>query len=248
MELELILLFLGIAILYATAGFGGGSSYLAILALFGFSMLTLRPVALLCNLVVVSGNLLIFWKKGHLDLRKAAPLALAGIPLAFIGGYWKLSEQVFFILLGSSLVVAALAMWIQSRPLDEKALPQRKPFPISLNLGMGGGLGLLAGLTGIGGGIFLSPVLHLMHWDKPKTIAATASFFIFCQSAAGLSGQLAQGAVIDWELVLPLLFAVWLGGQIGVRSSTSRFSQILVRNLTALLVLYAGINILWRHL
>jgi uncharacterized membrane protein YfcA len=246
MQPELILLFFAVALLYATAGFGGGSSYLAIMALLGLSMLTLRPVALLCNIVVVSGNLWVFWRSGQLNLRKAAPLALAGIPLAFLGGYWHLSEQVFFILLGCSLLVAALAMWLQARPQEN--LKNRLRLSAPANLGLGGGLGLLAGLTGIGGGIFLSPVLHLIRWDKPKVIAATASFFIFCQSVAGISGQFAQGATIDWEFVLPILIAVWLGGQIGVRSSATRFSQVLVRNLTALLVFYAGITILWHHL
>ncbi|MCB0533061.1 MAG: sulfite exporter TauE/SafE family protein [Lewinellaceae bacterium] len=247
MEIELVLLFFGVALLYATAGFGGGSSYLAIMALFGLSMLTLRPVALLCNIVVVSGNLWIFWQNGHLNLKKTAPLALAGIPMAFAGGYWRLSEQTFFILLGISLIAAAFAMWIQSRPLSQQS-NQTKTLPVAANLSIGGSLGLLAGLTGIGGGIFLSPVLHLIRWDKPKVIAAAASFFIFCQSIAGISGQLAQGAKIEWNLVFPLLIAVWLGGQIGVRATASRFSQVLVRNLTALLVLYAGFNILWRYL
>jgi len=246
MELELILLFFGIAALYATAGFGGGSSYLAIMALFGLSMLTLRPVALLCNVVVVSGNLWVFWRSGQLNLRKAAPLALAGIPMAFLGGYWILKEQTYFILLGCSLIVAAAAMWIQARP-ESHVQPATALRP-AVNLGLGGSLGFLAGLTGIGGGIFLSPVLHLMRWDKPKVIAATASFFIFCQSIAGISGQIARGAQIDWKLVLPLLIAVWLGGQLGARASANRFSQLVVRNLTALLVFYAGAYILWQHL
>lgn len=247
MEIELVLLFFGVALLYATAGFGGGSSYLAIMALFGLSMLALRPIALLCNIVVVSGNLWIFWRNGHLNLKKTAPVALAGIPMAFVGGYWNLSEQTFFILLGFSLIAAALAMWIQARPLSQKS-DQQSVLPAGANLGIGSGLGLLAGLTGIGGGIFLSPVLHLIRWDKPKVIAAAASFFIFCQSVAGIGGQLAQGAKIEWQLIFPLLIAVWLGGQLGVRATTSRFSQILVRNLTALLVFYAGFNILWRYL
>lgn len=247
MEIELVLLFFGVALLYATAGFGGGSSYLAIMALFGLSMVTLRPVALLCNIVVVSGNLWIFWRNGHLNLQKTAPLAFAGIPMAFAGGYWKLSEQFFFMLLGISLIAAAFAMWVQARPITSQS-DRMKTLPASVNLSIGGSLGLLAGLTGIGGGIFLSPALHLMRWDKPKVIAAAASFFIFCQSIAGIGGQLAQGAKIEWKLVFPLLIAVWLGGQLGVRATTSRFSQVLVRNLTALLVFYAGFNILWRYL
>ena len=245
-QTEILILFFLIAGVYASAGFGGGSSYLAVLALYALPMTTLRPAALLCNLVVVSGNLFIFWKNDQLKLRQSAPLVLAGLPLAFLGGYWKISERHFFLLLGASLVIAALAMWIQSRPAE----PTRteSTLPVSANLGLGGSLGLLAGLTGIGGGIFLSPVLNLLRWDNPKVIAATASLFIFCQSAAGLAGQLTRNAAIGWSSVLPLLAAVLLGGQIGARWSAGWFPQKTVRNLTAVLEFYAGITILWRHL
>lgn len=245
-QTEILILFFLIAGIYAAAGFGGGSSYLAVLALFALPMTTLRPAALLCNLVVVSGNLLIFRRNGQLKLRQSAPLVLAGFPLAFLGGYWKISERHFFILLGAALIMAALAMWIQTGLAQSRF--EVRHLPIPANLGLGGGLGLLAGLTGIGGGIFLSPVLNLLRWDAPKNIAATASLFIFCQSAAGLAGQLTGGFVIDWKFVLPLLAAVLLGGQIGARWSTGWFPQKIVRNLTAILVFYAGINILWRQL
>lgn len=247
MHYDLLLLFFFIAAIYASAGFGGGSSYLAVLALYSTPMATLRPVALLCNLVVVSGNLFIFWRKGHLNWRKSMPLVLSGIPFAFGGGYWKLSEGVFFVLLGSSLIAAALAMWLQRNPSNAAGIEARA-LSGATNAGLGGGLGFLAGLTGIGGGIFLSPALQLLRWDSPKVIAATASLFIFCQSAAGLTGQLLRQPAIDWGLVLPLLLAVWVGGQIGVRWSAGKSPQALVRNLTAALVFYAGVNILWRYL
>ena len=246
MESTLILLFFTIALLYSSAGFGGGSSYLAVLALYSMPMDTLRPTALLCNLVVVFGNLFVFWKHGFLQVRKCAPLVLSGLPFAFIGGYWRLSERAFFILLGLSLVAAALAMWRQNRPLA--SLDRDEDLPAKANVSIGGGLGLLAGLTGIGGGIFLSPVLHLLRWGSPKVIAAAASLFIFAQSASGLSGQLAQGVRIEWAFVLPLLGAVWLGGQLGVRLSAKKIPQLAIRNLTGLLVFYAGINILIRNL
>ncbi|TNE58257.1 MAG: sulfite exporter TauE/SafE family protein [Bacteroidetes bacterium] len=246
MQIELIILFFLVAFLYSSAGFGGGSSYLAIMALFHLPMLSMRPAALLCNLIVVSGNLLIFWRQGYFHGRKAAPLVLAGLPLAFLGGYWRLSERAFFVLLGFSLIIAAVAMWVQGNAKNRQHTD--KELPVVANAGLGGGLGLLAGLTGIGGGIFLSPVLHLLRWDSAKVIAATASLFIFVQSASGLAGQMAQSVVFDWSLILPLLLAVWLGGQIGVRWSMSTLPQTAVRNLTGVLVFYAGINILWHHL
>lgn len=244
---ELLLLFFLIAAIYASAGFGGGSSYLAVLTLFSIPMATLRPVALLCNLIVVVGNLWVFHQKGFLRWRKSSIVVLAGIPFSFLGGYWKLSERVFFVLLGFSLLMAAVAMLLQPKPETLESGAHRS-LPPGGNIALGSGLGLLAGLTGIGGGIFLSPVLQLLRWDMPKTIAATASLFIFCQSAAGLAGQLLRHATIDWAFAAPLLLAVWLGGQIGARWSAIRFPQVLVRNLTAGLVLYAGINILWQYL
>lgn len=246
MQLELLLLFFVIALVYSSAGFGGGSSYLAVLALFAIPMATLRPAALLCNLVVVSGNLIIFWKNDHLKIRQSAPLVLAGIPMAFLGGYWKLSERSFFLLLGAGLLIAAIAMWAQNHQVKLK--PTETTLSAPANLGLGGTLGLMAGLTGIGGGIFLSPLLNLLRWDSPKVIAGTASFFIFCQSAAGLAGQLSREKAADWAFILPLLAAVLLGGQIGARWSAGWFPQKRVRNLTAALVFYAGLTILWRNL
>lgn len=247
MQIELLLLFFVIAVVYSSAGFGGGSSYLAVLALFALPMETLRPAALLCNLVVVSGNLIIFWKNGQLKIRQSAPLMLAGIPLAFLGGFWKLSERNFFLLLGFGLLAAAIAMWAQNR-LSKPLNDSPASLPDSANIGIGGVLGFLAGLTGIGGGIFLSPLLNLLRWDTPKIIAATASLFIFCQSAAGLAGQLARRPTLDWASILPLLAVVLLGGQVGARWSAGWFPQARVRNLTAALVFYAGLTILWRHL
>ncbi len=243
---ELIALFFAVALLYASAGFGGGSSYLAILALWGLPMAVLRPAALLCNLVVVSGNILTYWRARQINWQKTLPLALTGIPLAFLGGYLKLSERVFFILLGFSLIVAAIAMWLQNRA--ESTAPSAKSLSPKTNLGLGGSLGFLAGLTGIGGGIFLSPVLHLLRWDAPKTISAAASFFILCQSAAGLGGQIAQGILLQPHFLFPLLMAVALGGRLGVYWSTHRFPQKTVRNITGLLVFYAGLNLLWQYL
>lgn len=246
MQIEVLLLFFVIALVYSSAGFGGGSSYLAVLALFAIPMDTLRPTALICNLVVVSGNLIIFWKNDHLKIHRSAPLVLAGIPLAFLGGYWKLSERSFFLLLGAGLLLAAIAMWAQNQKVKPQSTESTLALPVNWTLG--GTLGLMAGLTGIGGGIFLSPLLNLMRWDTPKVIAATASLFIFCQSAAGLAGQMTRQPAIDWAFILPLLAAVLLGGQIGARWSAGWFPQSGVRNLTAALVFYAGLTILWRNL
>lgn len=246
-QLELFMLFFTVAAIYASAGFGGGSSYLAIMALFGISMATMKPTALMCNLVVVIGGTYIFWKNGFFVLKKIIPLSIASVPMAFIGGLVKLNEKTFFILLGFSLVTAALLMFFQKNNQKEKT--ETKPTSVVFSSAMGAGIGLLSGMVGIGGGIFLSPVLNILKWDTPKNIAATASFFILINSAAGLAGQMFQNNLtIDWTFALPLMTAVLLGGQLGSRVSALKFNQLYVRKATAALVLYAGINILWLHL
>ncbi len=247
MNIELILLFFLIATIYASAGFGGGSSYLAAMALVGLSMEVLRPTALLCNIVVVAGGSWIFWKKGYLDFKKIRYICLASIPMAYLGGLTPLKEKTFFLLLGASLVVSALLMIFQRTATIEEPETSTK-FPTWLPPSLGAGVGYLSGVVGIGGGIFLSPLLHLLRWDTPKHIAATASFFILVNSVFGLAGQFQSGRFqLDPALVLPLLLAVLLGGQLGSRLNIGVFVQKHVRWVTAVLVLYAGINILWKN-
>lgn len=252
MGYELIAIFFIIAAIYAAAGFGGGSSYLAAMSLFGLSMAVMKPSALLCNVVVVTGGTYIFWKTGHLSLKKIWPLVLCSVPLAFLGGAIPLREKTFFVLLGSSLVVASLLMLFQHRFSLSKRTAQApiiRHYPIGLSALIGGSVGLLSGMVGIGGGIFLSPLLHLLRWDAPKNIAASASFFILVNSLAGLSGQLWQNKFqADWHFLLPLMAAVLVGGQIGSRLSALKFKQEQVVWATALLVFYAGANVLWQQL
>jgi uncharacterized protein len=245
-QLELILLFFTIAAVYASAGFGGGSSYLAIMALFGIEMTTMKSTALMCNLMVVSGGTYIFWQNGFLDFKKILPLSIVSVPLAFWGGTVKLSEKTFFILLSISLIIAAVLMFLQKNTSKEAEKAQDS---VLLSSSIGGGIGFLSGMVGIGGGIFLSPIFNLLKWDTPKHIAATASFYILINSVAGLAGQLSQNKwTFDWHFALPLLGAVLIGGQLGSRFSALKLNQTAVRQATAVLVLYVGANILWTHL
>jgi len=235
--------FFVIALVYSSVGFGGGSSYLALMAVVGVAPETMRPSALLCNIVVVVGGAYIFWKEGHLDLRKSWPFIVASVPFAFLGGYWKISEHNFFVLLGSTLVLASIALWIQ--PGDgEKKLSDNLP----LNVGLSAGVGFLSGLVSIGGGIFLSPILHLSKWDTARKISALASVFILANSISGLAGQFLRNANFDWKFILPLLGAVLIGGQIGSRLGARRFNPLYIRRITAALILVAGLNILKDHL
>jgi uncharacterized membrane protein YfcA len=274
--LQLTALFFIVAAVYASAGFGGGSSYLAALSLFAIPMTAMRSTSLMCNIIVVAGGTYIFWKNGYFNVKKILPLVLASVPMAFIGGMTPIKERTFFLLLGSSLVVAAVLMLVQNIFSEKNIPPQllrasqgrqtdfegknlsfqgkkgnfdsKNGFSPLKNAVIGGLIGLLSGVVGIGGGIFLSPILNLSRWDTPKNVAATASFFILVNSIAGLAGQFWQHKfTADWSLSVPLLLAVFVGGQVGSRFSALKINALRVRQVTAVLVFYAGANILWNN-
>jgi len=244
---HVVLLFFMIAILYSSVGFGGGSSYLAILALTGFVFIQIRSTALLCNIAVVTGNVVLFYRKGLYDWKKVLPLALFSLPMAFLGGYLKISQTFFFILLGFTLLFAAITMWISKRIVSrENTFHRYKPVE---NIGYGGIIGFISGMVGIGGGIFLAPFLHLRQWDTPKKIAATASFFILVNSISGLTGQvLNPDFQTDCNFTSLLLVTVFIGGQIGSRLSHKFFTPIQLKRATAILIAFVSIRILWKYL
>ena len=246
MQIELILLFFAVAFVYSSVGFGGGSSYLAILAMWSLDYTMLRLMALICNIVVVSGGSYLYWKNGFLKWKKIWPLILLSVPAAFIGGYMRLTETTYFILLGITLFFASIALWFKKQP-EEKGTAFSGAKPIGNSL-IGGGIGFLSGLVGIGGGIFLSPTLHLMSWDKGKVIAATASFFILVNSVAGIAGQLQHVALadLDFSLIGGLIVAVFLGGQLGSRIGIVKFDPLILRRVTAVLVLLVSLRLLYR--
>lgn len=247
MDSQLVILplcFFAIALIYSSVGFGGGSSYLALLAVMGLHLDIIRPTALLCNIIVVSGGTFIFWKSGALDWRKSWPFLCASIPLAFIGGFWKIEDaSFFFVLLGICLIAASALLWIQTVSISKQNFSNP-----ALNAGLGGGIGFLSGFVGIGGGIFLSPVLHLLNWGEARKISALASLFILANSVSGLIGQVAGSENIDWRFITPLLVAVFLGGQIGSRLGARRFDPMLIKRLTSVVIFLAAIKILSDHL
>lgn len=241
----LIPAFFIVALLYSQAGFGGGSSYLAILALFSFEYSIIKSTALLCNIVVVSGGTYLFYKKGYLQLKKILPLVLFSIPFAYLGGGVALEESVFFILLGITLLFAAIFMLL---PKENKAKEITIHKNIFFNSFLGAGIGFLSGLVGIGGGIFLAPFLHLTHWSHSRIIAATASFFILVNSAAGLIGQATLNEfTISWTLVSGLLIAVFLGGQIGSRITIGYLKPQTIKQITAVLIAVVAVRILIKY-
>ncbi|MEE9408492.1 MAG: sulfite exporter TauE/SafE family protein [Polaribacter sp.] len=244
---HIVVLFFTVAILYSSVGFGGGSSYLAILALTGVIFTQIRATALLCNIMVVSGNIWFFYHQKRFDWKKITPLVLFSIPLAFLGGFLKINQTFFFTLLGFTLLFAAITMLISKRivSLEEK----ETKLNLTKNASYGGVIGFISGMVGIGGGIFLAPLLHLTNWDTPKKIAATASFFILVNSIAGLLGQYSNpNFEIDWNLTSVLLITVFIGGQIGSRMSNKFFKPIQLKKATAILIAFVSIRILIKYL
>lgn len=243
----LAIAFFGIALVYASVGFGGGSSYLALLAQPFFLLLpdVIRPTALLCNIVVVTGGTIVFYREGKIDWKEVWPFLVASVPFALLGGMWKLEQNVFFIILAISLLVAAVLLWINPQR-NEKTVPALAGVPSKMFLS--GGIGLLSGLVSIGGGIFLSPILHLLNWNEAKRISALASLFILVNSIGGLAGQWLRGGLhLEWSFLLPLLIAVLAGGQIGSRLGAVKFNPIYIKRITAVLIFVAAVHILKDH-
>lgn len=244
---ELLLLMLGflvIATLYSSVGFGGGSSYLALLAIVFTSFFAVRSMALICNLVVVSGSTYLYWKKGYLDFKKFLPFIVTSIPFAFLGARFRLSEEVFFIILGSALIFSAVALILQTSKLKKSEEVNTNIAPWVTYV-LGAGIGLLSGVVGIGGGIFLAPVLHHMKWDKSIKIAALASFFILVNSISSLGGYFTMHSFeVSWLEATALIVAVFVGGQIGIRLSLDALTGTGIKIVTGILVFFAGLRVL----
>jgi uncharacterized protein len=243
---ELLFFFALIAFIYSSVGFGGGSSYLAILVFYSLPFKETRLIALVCNIIVVTGGTLVFIKHKQVDWKKIIPLALAGVVMAFLGARVNLSQEGFFILLGFSLITASLLLWVKTKS-NTSVKKSRTSFLRDAVLG--GSIGFLSGMVGIGGGIFLSPLLNLIRWDVPKKIAAAASVFILVNSIGGIAGQLSQFTPdLNYMRVFLLGLAVLIGGQLGSRIGVIKFDQLVVKRVTAILVFVAGIEVLSKHL
>jgi len=242
------LAFLAVAFLYASVGFGGGSTYTAILIETGMAYQFVPPVSLLCNIVVVTGGVFHFAKAGHLDLRFALPLVATSVPAAFFGGYIRIDEAVFVTTLGLALFVAGILMILDRRWGSETGAGNS--LGLSSRLGLGISLGALAGITGIGGGIYLAPVLHLLRLAEARVIAATCSLFILVNSIAGLGGQLlklgSQAEVLLNTSLVVLPLAVLVGGQLGSRLGATWLPAVPIRRLTGVVILIVAVRLLWR--
>jgi len=237
-------LFALVALIYASVGFGGGSTYTALLGLWGVDYTLIPVIALLCNIIVVTGGSFRFVQAGLVKWPQVIPLLVVSAPLAFIGGLVPLKQWLFLMILGSALLLSAVALIAQPDKMAPRKLSKMKLLWIS------GGVGLLAGFSGIGGGIFMAPVLHLIRWDNARRIAAFASLYILINSVTGLAGQIIKsgpqslaGPTTDFW---PLLIAVLVGGQFGSFLGMRLLTPRLLRTLTSLLVGYASIRLLWQ--
>ncbi|HPV67384.1 sulfite exporter TauE/SafE family protein [Sphingorhabdus lacus] len=237
-------LFAIVALVYASVGFGGGSTYTALLGLWGVDYALIPIISLLCNIIVVTGGSARFVRAGLVKWPQVMPLLLVSAPLAFIGGLVPLKQWLFLMILGTALLLSAAALLVQPDKMAPRRISKRMLLVLS------GGVGLLAGLSGIGGGIFMAPVLHLIRWSNARRIAAFASLYILINSVTGLAGQLikagpqslAEPAGQYW----PLLIAVFVGGQIGSMLGMKILTPRLLKTLTALLVGYAALRLLWQ--
>lgn len=247
---SLALAFLATAALYASVGFGGGSTYTALLALADTDFRLIPILSLSCNLVVVTGGALAFARGGWLNAELALPLALASVPMAWLGGATPIDRHSFLLALGAALIIAGGLLAARPVPLEQnERLSASRARLWTLGPITGAALGYVAGLVGIGGGIFLAPALHLARIAPARTIASTASVFILVNSIAGLAGQWfkLRGDLSGPE-VMPygwLLVAVFVGGQAGSRAGVRLMSPTALRRITGVLVLIVGLRLLW---
>jgi uncharacterized membrane protein YfcA len=242
-------LFLLTAIAYSSVGFGGGSTYNALLVLSGMDYRVIPAIALSCNILVVTGGVYHYSRAGVLRFENLLPFIVFSVPLAWLGGRLHVSEQIFIGLLGFSLLIAALQMLLKTRAMDTV-----KPYnPVSFWLiaaSVGGLIGLLAGITGIGGGIFLAPVIYILRLAPARTVAGITSGFILFNSISGLLGQLMKAGdhapSQDLLQAWPLFIAVIIGGQFGSRLGAYHLPEKWVKRLTAGLMIYVSIRLIWR--
>lgn len=249
MLLVLSLIFCVTAGLYASVGFGGGSTYNAVLVLSGIDYQILPAVALICNVIVVTGGTIRFWNSGQLQIKAMAPFLITSVPAAWFGGRLIVTETMFVGLLGAALLLSGLRLGTQKEVVIANGERRRRDWNPAYIVA-GASIGFLSGLVGIGGGIFLAPILYYFSWDTPKKIAAACSLFILANSVSGLLGQASKlsqtGALEEIWTYWPLMLSVFIGGQIGSWAASQKLQPRLIKQLTAALILFVSLRLLLR--
>jgi hypothetical protein len=245
MSFILISIFFIIALLYSSVGFGGGSSYIAFMFLFNIPYEHIPVVALVCNLIVVSSGSFYFIQNKEFSFRRMLPYLITSIPAAYVAGMINIPKDVFRIILGLCLLLAGLRMFLKSKEfsLDYSEIKYPHPF---LSAFIGLILGFLSGLVGIGGGIFLAPIMYNLRWGKAKEIAGICCFFILFNSLSGLLGQFQKESTVDIIPMYWILFVVvFIGGQIGSRLGSNKLKPRHIQLLTSFLILFVSLRILF---
>tara|TARA_Y100001970_G_scaffold292333_1_gene433226 strand:- start:4385 stop:5128 length:744 start_codon:yes stop_codon:yes gene_type:complete len=242
------ILFFVTAILYSSVGFGGGSTYLALLLIWEIPYYILPVIALGCNIVVVSGNSFNYIKAGNLNIKLLMPYLIGSVPMAFIGGTLEIEKNFFEILLFFILLISGLLLLFNFKSYDEDN-NKYKEISFIYSIFIGSTIGILSGIVGIGGGIFLSPILFLLKAGLPKHIVTTSSLFILINSLAGITGQLTKSYVLNNILEYwYLLFFVLLGGQLGnylnLKILPTRFLALITSCLVIFVAVRMGIKII----
>lgn len=223
---------------YASVGHGGASAYIAAMALAGIAPAEMRPIALALNIVVSSIAAYKFWRAGHFRWRLFWPFAAVSIPFAYLGGAITLPGNLYKIVVGVVLVYAAWQLWRSGRAGEEMKAVREPAVPLAMAIGAA--MGLLSGLTGVGGGIFLSPLLLMLGWAGTKQTSAVAAPFILVNSVAGLAAGFVAGTAAlpqsTWALAAAVLVGGWLGAEYGSR----RFANPVVRRVLAVVLAVAG--------
>lgn len=233
----LSILFFITSILYSSVGFGGGSTYLALLLIWDVPYYIFPVIALFCNIIVVTGNSINYVRAGNHNLKSLIPFIIGSIPSAFVGGTLIIEKEIFEILLFLVLSVAGILLLINIKAYEDKKIIIKK-LNYFVSILIGSFLGLISGLIGIGGGIFLSPILFLLKADKPKNIITTASLFILLNSIFGIFGQLTKDNITnELSSYLPLFLVVLIGGLIGNYLNIKIFSNRTLTLITSLLVI-----------
>lgn len=245
MSLETILLLsfaiACVAFLYSAVGHAGASGYIAVLTLFGLQMAVVKPAALVLNVLVASLTTWQFYRAGYFSWSLFWPFALLSVPCAFVGGYLNLPAHWFKILVGLVLLYSAARFLFNSATETATEIhPPAQPVAVSV----GAGLGLLSGLTGTGGGIFLTPLMILRGWGETKVVAAVSAPFILFNSLSGLLGNFAATRQLPL-FTLPLVVAAGLGGALGSYCGSQQFSIKLIQRLLALVLVIAGVKLLF---
>jgi uncharacterized protein len=227
-----------VAIMYSSVGHGGASGYLAVMAFLAVAPEVTRPTALVLNLFVASIGTVQFYRAGYFSWRIFLPFAAASIPMAFVGGMIHLPTNVYKIVLGIVLMLAAVRLAIKLKNDDQVKEP-----PILACLLIGAAIGMLSGLVGVGGGIFLTPILLLMRWAETRAAAGVSVLFIFVNSAAGLAGNYKQVSVLPPDVSIWIAAAV-VGGLIGSTLGSKKFDSITLRRVLAVVLLFAGVKLI----